>query len=87
VNTLYAVLPAPAKPSTGNKHLGLYIAALRAFKEIGRTRAWIWLDTRDCLANILTKLMPNGEVMQAGFSLILKIRLASATSIQMEWLH
>ena len=69
---LYAVLTAPAQPSTGNKHLGLYIAALREFKEVGRIRAWIWLDTRDCLANILTKLMPNGEVMQDGFDLILK---------------
>ena len=57
---LHASLTAPAVTSSPNKHLGLYIAALREFRSIGRIEANVWIDTRDMIANTLTKLKEDG---------------------------
>ena len=40
--------------------MGLYLAALREARELGRVKAWIWCDTRCNPANILTKLKVDG---------------------------
>jgi len=57
---LHEVLTAPAQPTLSNKHLSLYIAALREFRSCGRIKAWIWCDTRDMIANSMTKLLEDG---------------------------
>ena len=59
---LYSMLVALAQPGHSNKHLSLYIAALREFKAVKRVEAWCWIDTRDMLANGLTKLNEDGQV-------------------------
>ena len=46
---LHASLIAPAVTSSPNKHLGLYVAALREFRSIGRIEANVWIDTRDMI--------------------------------------
>ena len=57
---LHEVLTSPAQPTMTNKHLSLYIAALREFHTCNRITAWIWCDTRDMIANCLTKLNDDG---------------------------
>ena len=49
-------------PVLSNKSMVLYTAVLREFRENGRVSAWGWLDTRDNLANCLTKLESNGTL-------------------------
>jgi hypothetical protein len=60
-NDLYETLIAPAQPAATTKHLALYIAALREFRSTGRIRAYVWIDTRDMIANSLTKLKEDGS--------------------------
>ena len=60
-NDLYETLIAPAQPAATTKHLALYIAALREFRNTGRIRAYVWIDTRDMIANSLTKLKEDGS--------------------------
>ena len=60
-NDLHDALTGPTQPTCTNKHLSLYIAALREYRSCGRVQAFIWIDTRDQLANGLTKLNENGE--------------------------
>ena len=59
-NDLQDVLIAPAQPASSTKHLALYIAAIREFCSTGRVQAFVWIDTRDMLANSLTKLKEDG---------------------------
>jgi len=61
-NDVYEVLIKPAAPAPTNKALSLYLGALRSDKETGRVRSWIWLDTKDMLANSLTKVESDGTV-------------------------
>ena len=56
----HEVLTSPAQPTLSNKHLSLYIAAMREFHTCRRVVAWIWCDTRDMIANVLTKLNEDG---------------------------
>ena len=58
---LHSSLIAPAISSLPNKHLGLYIAALREFRTLGRIEANVWCDTRDMLSNSLTKIKEDGS--------------------------
>jgi hypothetical protein len=57
---LHEVLIAPAQSSTANKHLSLYIAAIREFQSTQRIQAFIWIDTRNMISNALTKLNDDG---------------------------
>ena len=59
-NDLHDSLIAPVQPTSSNKHLALYIAAIREFKATGRVQAFSWIDTRDMVANSLTKLKEDG---------------------------
>ena len=59
---LYGVLIKPAAPSPTNRNLTLYLAQLRADRETRHVRNVIWLDTRDMLANGMTKLNATGTV-------------------------
>jgi len=60
-NDLHDALIGVTQPSCTNKHLSLYIAALREFRSCHRVQTFVWIDTRDQLANGLTKLEENGE--------------------------
>jgi hypothetical protein len=42
--------------------LTLYLAALREQRQLNRVKAWVWVDTRDCLANGMTKLEHDGTL-------------------------
>ncbi len=59
---LYDVLMSPAAPNLTNLAITLHVAALRNEREVGRVRAWIWLDTEEMLANGLTKLNSDGTL-------------------------
>ena len=59
-NDLQDTLIAPAQPASSTKHLALYIAAIREYCATGRVQAFVWIDTRDMLANSLTKLKEDG---------------------------
>ena len=57
---LHEVLIAPAQSSMANKHLSLYIAAIREYQSTQRIQAFVWIDTRDMISNALTKLNDDG---------------------------
>ena len=57
---LYASLVAPAQASCANKHLSLYLAAIREMRSSKRVQSFVWADTRDLVANALTKLQETG---------------------------
>ena len=57
---LYSSLVAPAQASCANKHLSLYIAAIREMKASKRVQSFVWADTRDLIANAMTKLNDAG---------------------------
>jgi hypothetical protein len=61
-NDLYEVLINPAFPLPTNRALTLYLSALREQKQLGRIKAWIWVDTRDCIPNGMTKLEDDGTL-------------------------
>ena len=61
-NDLHDTLIAPAQPTSSNKHLSLYLAAIREFRSTGRVQAFVWADTRDMVSNSLTKLKEDGTV-------------------------
>lgn len=71
-NDLHDVLCAPAQPSCSNKHLSLYVAALREFKTSERISAFLWIDTRDQIANGLTKLESDGTANMTELGPVLK---------------
>ena len=73
-NDLYEVLISPAFPLPSNRALTLYLSALREQKQIGRVKAWVWVDTRDCLANGMTKLEDDGTLPLAEITDALKRR-------------
>ena len=49
-------------PVLSNTALTLYTSVLREFKSSGQVSQWGWLDTRDNLANCLTKIESNGTL-------------------------
>ena len=59
-NDLHDTLIAPAQPASTTKHLALYIAAIREHRATGRVSAFVWIDTRDMVANSLTKIREDG---------------------------
>ena len=59
---LYKTLVSPANPSPSNRALTLYLYALREMLEKHRVTAFVWVDTRDCIANVLTKLNSDGTL-------------------------
>ena len=70
---LYDVITAAAQAGITNKHLGLYVAAVREFKSVGRIQSFVWLDTRDMLANCLTKMEDSGELPLEDLDNFLKV--------------
>lgn len=70
---LYSSVTAPAQASCANKHLALYIAAIREMKASKRIKAFAWADTRDLVANALTKLQDSGLCETAELLPALKI--------------
>jgi hypothetical protein len=51
-----------AVPTPTNRALTLYLHALRELYQLGFVEAYLWTDTRDNLANVLTKLKPDGTL-------------------------
>jgi hypothetical protein len=49
-------------PVLSNKALTLYTSVLREFKSSGQVSQWGWIDTRDNLANCLTKIESDGSL-------------------------
>ena len=72
-DSLYSSVTAPAQASCANKHLALYIAAIREMKASKRIKAFAWADTRDLVANALTKLQDSGLCETAELLPALKI--------------
>ena len=62
---LYGLLVKPGAPNVSNKSLVLHLAYIREQKDEGRVRAWVWCDTKDMLANCLTKLEKDGSLPSA----------------------
>jgi len=58
---LHSSLMAPATTQSGSMHLMLYLASLKEYRTTSRVIAYGWLDTRDMLANALTKLNADGS--------------------------
>ena len=50
----------------------IYIAALREYKTIGLVEQWTWVDTRDNVANLGTKLEPPGRLPVENLPTILR---------------
>ena len=69
---LYSSLVAPAQASCSNKHLSLYLAAIREMKSSKRVQSFIWADTRDLIANAMTKLTDAGLCETAELLPVLK---------------
>ena len=55
-----------AVPTPVNRALTLYLHALRELHKLGFVEAYCWCDTRDNVANCLTKLKPDGGLALAG---------------------
>jgi len=51
-----------AVPTPVNRSLTLYLHALRELYQLGFVEAYLWTDTRDNIANALTKLKPDGTL-------------------------
>jgi hypothetical protein len=61
-NDLFDLLIKPGAPNLSNKSFMLPLSVVRACREEKRVRAWIWIDTRDMLANLLTKQNTDGSL-------------------------
>ena len=59
-NDAYEVLIKAAAPNISNRNLVLFVSMLRECKAKGYVRSWYWNHTEDMLADVLTKLLPNG---------------------------
>ena len=59
-NDAYEVLIKAAAPNISNINLVLFVSMLRECKAKGYVRSWYWNHTEDLLADVLTKLLPNG---------------------------
>jgi hypothetical protein len=69
---LYKTLISPANPSPSNRALTLYLYALRELLENRRVSAFCWVDTRDCIANVLTKLNSDGTLPMKEYNDLLR---------------
>jgi hypothetical protein len=69
---LLDVLTKPAVTALTNRSMTLYVAALRELKDTRRVEQWCWCDTRDNVANALTKLNSDGTLPMEPFSHMLK---------------
>ena len=69
---LLDVLTKPAVTALTNRSMTLYVAALRELKDTRRVEQWCWCDTRDNVANALTKLNSDGTLPLEPFSHLLK---------------
>jgi hypothetical protein len=61
-NDLFDLLIKPGDPNLSNKSFMLHLSVVRTCREEKRVRAWIWIDTRDMLANPLTKQNADGSL-------------------------
>lgn len=61
-NDAYEVLIKAASPTLSNRSLTLFVFMLREAKQNGSVRSWIWLDTRNMIANGQTKIEENGTL-------------------------
>ena len=59
-NDLHDTLVKSTQPVLTNKSMTLFVEALREYKAEGRIQEYCWCDTRDNIANVLTKLKPDG---------------------------
>jgi hypothetical protein len=59
-NDLHDTLVKSTQPVLTNKSMTLFVEALREYKAEGRIHEFCWCDTRDNIANVLTKLKPDG---------------------------
>jgi hypothetical protein len=57
---LHCALISAAMPNLSNKALSLYISALRELRQQKRVLEYMWCDTRDMVANGLTKIELDG---------------------------
>ena len=69
---LLDVLTKPAVTALTNRSMTLYVAALRELKDTKRVEQWCWCDTRDNVANALTKLNSDGTLPLEPFVHMLK---------------
>jgi hypothetical protein len=59
-------LTKTAVPTPTNRALTLYMHSLRELRTLGYIEAFVWVDTRDNIANALTKLRPDGGLDLTG---------------------
>ena len=59
-------LTKTAVPTPVNRALTLYMHSLRELRTLGHIEAFVWVDTRDNIANALTKLRPDGGMDLTG---------------------
>ena len=70
---LYSTLISPTFPNPSNRALTLYLSGLREAREKEWIKAWIWTDTEDCIANVLTKLNKDGTLQLEPLTSLLKL--------------
>lgn len=73
---LFETLTKSTQPVLTNKSMTLFVEAIREYKREGRIRSFCWCDTRDNVANVLTKLTPAG-LLEFTDSLLESMRKAS----------
>lgn len=56
----FELFTKPTVPTPTNRSMTLYIQACREFFETKRCEAFVWTDTRDNVANVLTKFGQSG---------------------------
>ena len=59
---LHAALVSAAAPNPSNRALTLYLSSLRELKETKFVHEYLWVDTRDMLANAMTKVNEDGTI-------------------------
>ena len=83
---LHATLISPAAPTPSNKSLTLYLSALRELKELKRVKEYVWIDTRNMLANAMTKLELDGSITLLEIGEFLKTHVFTL-SFPYKWGH
>ena len=59
---LFDLLTKAGAPNSTKKSLVLHLSVAREHKDESRVRDWVWIDTRDMLANCLAKLCKDGRL-------------------------